>query len=158
MPEFRPSADGLDRARAILERERRRLAGVVEGELVLTGGSSLAGALTGGDVDLHLRVDASAFPATRTVLCRLYEIVNAEIWTDTLATFGVKGEDVGVALTPIGSEHDRRFTRAWTRLAADPEVLERYNAMKRAHQGGEERDYLAAKRAFFDALADADLP
>ncbi|MBA2633915.1 MAG: hypothetical protein H0U86_13115 [Chloroflexi bacterium] len=152
MPEFRPSDEGLDRAREILERERRRLAGVVDGELALTGASSLPGALTGGDVDLHLRVDASAYETTVSALRTLYDVVRPEIWTTTLATFGVEGEDVGIAVTPIGSEHERRFTGAWRRLASKPDLLEQYNHMKRMHQGGDEASSLAAKRSFFDRL------
>ena len=42
---------------AVLARESRRLAELgVPGELVLVGGCSVPGALTRGDVDLHLRV------------------------------------------------------------------------------------------------------
>jgi hypothetical protein len=146
----------MDRAHAILARERRRLADVVDGELLLTGASSLPGALTGGDVDLHLRVDPSAFGPTVSALRGFYEVVHPEIWTDTLASFGVLGEDVGIVVTPVGSVHDRRFTGAWRRLATEPDLLQQYNAMKRAHDGGNEADYLAAKRAFFDALSDTD--
>jgi hypothetical protein len=49
----------------------------------------------------------------------------------------------GVAVTPIGSAHDVRFRRSWELLAADPELLAAYNAMKLA--GGD-------KSAFFDRL------
>ena len=37
---------------------------MTDAQLQLTGGSSVPGALTGGDVDLHLRVEPAAFRAT----------------------------------------------------------------------------------------------
>lgn len=57
--------DLREQALSILHTQRRRLQSLgVEGELVLVGGSSVAGALTKGDVDLHLRVPTPAFTRT----------------------------------------------------------------------------------------------
>ena len=155
-PRFVP-AEGLgDVVHRILERERARLADVRDATLEVTGASSLPGALTGGDIDLHLRVSPERFAAVVATLSDRYEVVHPEIWTDTLATFRVPGRpEVGVAATPIGSEHDRRFRAAWLRLRTDPAALAAYNEMKRAHEGAPTAEYLAAKRAFFDALAGA---
>ena len=148
-------ADVLSHAQAVLRRERQRLKGVVRGELVLTGGSSLSGALTVGDVDLHLRVPPSHFAVAVDRLREHYAVVLPEIWTDTLATFGLPGEAVGIAVTPIGSVHDRRFMDTWRQLRSEPELLEAYNDMKRLHAESDEATYLAAKAAFFDRLAEA---
>ena len=156
MPEYRTSDEIIGRARSVLRRERRRLAGLTDAPLVLTGGSSVPGALTVGDVDLHLRVDPSDFPMVVERLRGLYEVVHAEIWTDSLATFAVSGEQVGIAVTPRGSEHDARFTAAWERLRSEPELLEAYNGVKRAHAASDDSTYRAAKSAFFDRLADGD--
>lgn len=142
----------LEHALAVLSRERKRLDSVTNGELVLTGGCSVPGALTTGDVDLHLRVAANDFAAVVGRLRDVYTVVLPEIWTGTLATFGVPGEAVGIAVTPIGSEHDLRFTRSWERLRSEPALLKQYNAMKREHAGGDASAYLAAKARFFDAL------
>ena len=121
---------------------------------MLTGGSSLPGALTGGDIDLHLRVPPDDFARVVAALTGPYEIVLPEIWSASLATFAVPGEEaVGLAATPIDSEHDIRFRRAWVRLATDPAALEAYNTLKRQHQGGDRDEYLAAKTAFFDAIS-----
>jgi GrpB-like predicted nucleotidyltransferase (UPF0157 family) len=153
MPHLRPSRELLARARFVLERERLRLSALTTGQLVLTGGSSVPGALTVGDIDLHLRVDPAEFAESVARLRELYEPVHLEIWTESLATFSVSREDVGIAVTPVGSEHDRRFVGAWRRLQADPSLLEAYNRMKRDHADGADADYLAAKADFFNSLA-----
>ncbi|MDQ3690868.1 MAG: GrpB family protein [Chloroflexota bacterium] len=153
MPSFQLADDLLPRARALLERERDRLHGVVDGTLELTGGSSVPGALTGGDVDLHLRVPPDSLGSAVEALRDIYDVVLPEIWSETLATFYVRGDErIGVAVTPIGSEHDRRFVGAWDRLRGDPGLLAAYNAMKMAHADADEDRYRAAKAAFFDGI------
>ena len=152
---LRPAEEFRDRAVTIAaaERERLRSLGVV-GELVLTGGSSLPGALTRGDVDLHLRVRPVAFAAVVAVLRRTYVVVHPEIWAPTLATFGVPAAlETGMAVTPAGSEHDLRFTRTWQLLAADPALLGEYNAVKLA-ETADETAYEDRKSAFFDRLLE----
>jgi hypothetical protein len=146
-PVLRPAADLLDAATAILAAEQTRLAPLLAPpwELVLTGGSSVAGAMTRGDVDLHLRVEPGTLAACVAVLRGCYDVVHSEIWQDTLATFEVPCAPLrtGVAVTPVDSVHDLRFRRSWELLAADPDLLAAYNAMKLA--GGD-------KSAFFDRL------
>ena len=157
MPAFRPAREVLPRAIEVLERERARLRAVVDGRLELTGGSSVPEALTGGDIDLHLRVEPASFGAAVDALRAQYRVAHPEIWCETLATFEIPGDEpVGVALTPVGSAHDRRFVAAWEALRTDPSALRAYNAMKRAHADGGEGAYLAAKARFFDALASTD--
>ena len=154
---FRPARELLADAAAIAERERRRLARLVPaGELVLTGGTSLPDALTGGDVDLHLRVPEADFASAVVALKRLYRSVHPEIWSRTLATFEVPEAPLptGIAVTPMGSEHDVLFTRSWALLASDRRLLEGYNAMKRRHAGGSAEAYTASKAAFFAALME----
>ena len=117
-------------------------------ELELTGGLSVPGALTKGDVDLHLRVAPADFAATVAALRGVYRVVRPEIWQDTLATFEVDAAlPTGIAVTPAGSVHDVRFTRGWERLRTEPGLLAEYNALKAG--GG---DYEERKSAFFDRL------
>jgi hypothetical protein len=152
---LRPASEVIGQARAILERERARLAPLLNGhDLLLVGGSSVAGALTKGDVDLHLRVAPEDFDRTVTVLRGVYQVVHPEIWQATLATFAVEAPlPTGVAVTPAGSGHDLRFTRSWQLLAADPELLSAHNAVKlRCENLGAE--YERQKSAFFDHLVE----
>jgi len=151
---FRPGAEFIQQANAILEIERVHLAHrIPQHDLVLVGGSGIANALTKGDVDLHLRVRADDFAQTVTVLRRTHAAVHAEIWQSSLATFSIKAAlPTGLAVTPAGSEHDLRFTRSWRLLTADPDLLNAYNTMKVQSQGRSTAEYGQRKSAFFDML------
>lgn len=153
-----PSDGLLDVARGVLEEQRDRLRDLgVPGTVVLVGGCSVPGALTRGDVDLHLRVPPDAFAGVVDRLRTVFAVVHPEIWTVTLATFGVPasrpgGPPTGLAVTPEGSEHDLRFTRGWQLLAADPTLLTEYNRAKLTGDGPDGDGYEARKSAFFDRL------
>jgi hypothetical protein len=49
----------------------------------------------------------------------------------------------------VGTIDDLHHGEAWQHIAADPGLLERYNDLKRAHEGGPLAAYEAAKRDFF---------
>jgi hypothetical protein len=152
---LRASDDVLPEALRILveQRELLRAAGV-PGELVLVGGSSVPGALTRGDVDLHLRVPPADFAAAVDALRRSHAVVHPEIWGATLATFEAIGTPLptGVAVTPVDSEHDRRFSRTWQLMRADPALVAEYNAAKLAEDGPRGDGYEERKSAFFDRV------
>jgi GrpB-like predicted nucleotidyltransferase (UPF0157 family) len=153
MRTLRPGGEVIEQARAILRHERARLAPLLgDHELVLVGGSCAPDALTKGDVDLHLRVPGEDFDTTVAVLRDVYQVVHPEIWQPTLATFAVEAPlPTGVAVTPVGSEHDLRFSRSWQLLAADPDLVDAYNAMKIRYRD-DDAEYEARKSAFFDRL------
>lgn len=144
-----------DDAAAVVEAERAALAAAgVPGELVWVGGSSVPGALTRGDVDLHLRVPPAQFGAAVALVGRDHAVVHPEIWCATLATFTVDAPlPTGLAVTPVGSEHDVRFTRTWALLRADPALLDEYNRVKA--EAPPER-YEDLKSAFFDRILAGD--
>lgn len=122
----------------------------VPGVLILTGGSSLPGLLTKGDIDLHLRVLTEEFAQAVERLHAVAAAVHPEMWTGTFATFERTDEPaVGIAVTVIGCEHDIRFTSGWACLAADAAARDEYNALKRA------AEYEGAKSAFFDKISGA---
>ena len=156
---FRPASELAATAAAVLQRERARLASLlamVPGtELVLTGASSHPDLLTAGDIDLHLRMPAAAWDEAVAMLSSTYAVVLPEIWQPGFATFGVPDADppVGIAMTAIDGEHDRRFRSGWAKLAADPAERAAYNELKRAHAGGPEGPYRSAKSDFFDRLS-----
>jgi uncharacterized protein len=130
-----------------------RSLGVV-GELVLTGGASVPGALTKGDIDLHLRVQPGAFSEVIARLRAAYPVGSPQSWAATLAVFDVPApRPTGLAVTPVGSEHDRRFCLTWQALRRDPALLARYNELKSATVGTD--DYEHRKSAFFSAIVDA---
>jgi GrpB-like predicted nucleotidyltransferase (UPF0157 family) len=141
-----------ERARAVfVEHERRIRARLPVAPIRLTGGSSVPGVLTSGDVDLQVSVDEESFAAARDVLSELYEPLYRDAWPDDAAYFTAPDADpaVEVALTVIGTLDDWHHGGVWDRIAADPELIDEYNALKRAHEGGSEAAYNEAKRAFF---------
>ncbi len=156
---LRPATEVLPTAREVLARVRDDLPEVPGAVLELTGGSSTPGALTGGDVDLHRRVPSEHFAPTVELLRGGHAVVHPEIWCETLATFAiadVPGVEVGLAVTPIDSIHDRHFRVAWERLRTDPAALAAYNAMKARHAAADGETYDAAKAAFFAELTSLE--
>jgi len=149
---FRMSDDFAEEATAAFaEHERRIRKRLPDAEVRHTGATSIPGVLTSGDVDLQVRVGRGAFGAARDALCELYEPHHPEVWHSEGAFFTAPGSEprVELALTAIGGLDDLHHGDAWLRIAADPDLVERYNAMKREHEGGPIDDYNAAKRAFF---------
>lgn len=146
------------RAAAVVEAERAALAAAgVPGELVWVGASSVPGALTRGDVDLHLRVPEPEFGTAVALLRRGHAVVHPEIWCATLATFAVDAPlPAGLAVTPLGSEHDVRFTRTWALLRADAALLAEHNRVKAEAEEAAPDEYEARKSAFFDRILADD--
>jgi len=130
------------------ERIRERLPDI---EVKHTGGSSVPSVLTAGDVDLQVRVEEEQFPAAREALAELYKPLHSHAWSDESAYFHDQdlGPPVEVALTVKGTIDDLHHGEAWEQMAADPDLRERYNDLKRAHTGGTDEDYALAKREFF---------
>ena len=125
----------------------------VPGDLVLTGASSVVGALTKGDVDLHLRVEAGDFTAAVALLEETYRATSLDAWADTLAVFEIpRPRPTGLAVTPVDSAHDQRFRATWRALRRDPGLLAEYNALKRTAYGTAEYEEL--KSAFFTAIVE----
>ncbi len=146
--------ESVQQAVAALAGERRKLtAEGVPGNLSLTGGSSLAGLLTKGDIDLHLRVAADDFPVAVSRLPALFAAARTEIWTSCFAVFErASVPPVGVAVTVVGSEHDLRFLRSWEQMGQSAAAREQYNILKRTST-----DVEADKSRFFDSLTAAAL-
>ncbi len=138
-------------ATAYRDHERRIRERLPAADVRHTGGTSIPGALTTGDVDIQVRTDRQSFATARDVLSELYEPLYLHAWHAEGAFFAdtTAQPPVEVALTVIGTLDDLHHGEAWRRLAADPELLARYNALKREHEGGSLEAYQAAKREFF---------
>jgi GrpB-like predicted nucleotidyltransferase (UPF0157 family) len=139
-------------AAAFAEHEARIHERLPQVEIRHIGGTSIPGVLTqGDDVDLQVRTERQSFEAVRDALSELYEPHWVHVWHPEGAYFFAPGSQprVEIALSAIGSLDDLQHGEAWQRMAADPNLVERYNALKREHEGGSIDDYLAAKRDFF---------
>ncbi|MFM6850708.1 MAG: GrpB family protein [Terrabacter sp.] len=146
------SEELADDARAVHHEVSDLLARLdVPGSLELTGGSSTPGALTKGDIDLHLRVEPALFVGVLARLDDALSRINLHAWADTLAVYAVEGDrTTEMAVTPVGSEHDRRFRTAWDRLRAEPQLLDEYNELKQGADGTAEYD--SRKSDFFTRI------
>ena len=88
MTSLHPAEEFIPGAMRILAAVRARLAPLLPPhELTLTGGSSVPGALTKGDVDLHLRVSPGDFAATVGILRTLYEVEHPDVHVRGLCEF-----------------------------------------------------------------------
>ncbi len=138
-------------AAAFGEHERRIRELLPNIEVHHTGGTSVKGVLTTGDVDLQVRTERDTFESARDALCELYEPLHRDTWHSDSAYFTAAYDDppVEVALTVIGTLDDLHHGAAWQHIAEDPTLIADYNALKRAHEGGSPDEYDAAKREFF---------
>jgi len=137
------------------ERYRGRLAMLLpNADVQEIGATTLPGAITEGDLDLLVRVPADLFMAARGALGDSYAVHQLENWTTSFASFkaAAREPEVGIHLVVEESEDDHLLRGSRDALLADPALVERYNALKREHEGGDPDVYWRAKTAFFESL------
>ena len=112
----------------------------------------MAGVLTRGDVDLHLRVEPRAFDGAVERVRAAYPVASPGAWAPTLAVFEVpRRRATGLAVTPLHSQHDRRFRLAWDALRRDPALVVEDNALTSGSVGSADDE--ARKSRFFGAIS-----
>jgi GrpB-like predicted nucleotidyltransferase (UPF0157 family) len=149
-PTFLRSELVAEQAQAAFAEHAARIRELLPGaEVRHVGGTSVVGLLTTGDVDLHVRVEQADLPAARDALGRLYEPLHPDHWRESAYFFAPDTSPREIALTAIGNLDDLHHGEAWQRIAADPELIARYNALKLACEAGSTDDYDVAKRRFF---------
>ena len=137
------------------ERYQGRLATLLQGaDVQEIGATTIPGAITKGDLDLLVRVPAGDFATARAALGGSYAVHQLENWTETFASFHAYARypDVGIHLVVEDSAEDVLLRGSRDALLADPALRERYNALKREHEGGDPDEYWRAKSAFFESL------
>ena len=123
-------------------------------EVVHIGATAVPGGLTKGDVDVLVRVPPDRYEAAVNALRNAYDVNQPENWTDDFASFDAGRREAlpcGVQLVRAGSPNDRLLTEMPRRLRADPDLLERYNDLKREHEGADRDAYWEAKARFHEA-------
>ncbi|MDQ3572836.1 MAG: GrpB family protein [Actinomycetota bacterium] len=157
---IRPEAEIRVAAESAFKEHRQRVLKVLSSALVEhVGSTSIPGALTKGDVDLLVRVEAGRFEAAIAALRRLYVVNQRENWTPTYASFAeaeATAVPVGVQLAVVGSADEALFTSFRDALIRDPALLAEYNALKLRHDGEGYERYTKVKGEFVErVLADA---
>ncbi|MCJ2092532.1 GrpB family protein [Methylobacterium sp. J-072] len=129
-------------------------------EILHVGATAIPGCLTKGDLDIVVRVEGQGFAAAESCLAARFARNDGSVRTDDFAAFEDTGRmpHLGIQLTvkdgPLDVFH--RFAAA---LRADPELVARYNALKRAHHDHPMTLYRAAKDAFIaDVLQSCPSP
>jgi GrpB-like predicted nucleotidyltransferase (UPF0157 family) len=118
-------------------------------EILHVGATAVPGCLTKGDLDIVVRVPAPAFAAADAVLAARFTRNVGSRRTDTFSSFedAQATPHLGIQLTVAGGEDDyfHLFVEA---LRREPELVARYNALKRGFDGKPMDAYRVAKGAF----------
>jgi GrpB-like predicted nucleotidyltransferase (UPF0157 family) len=115
------------------------------------GAASIPGALTIGDLDIHVQVSKENFLNTVNNLKDYYHINHPEMWTDEFALFHCKDHPkmpMSIVVVVKGSQFDEHALQT-DLLRNDPDLLLEYNNLKRRFEGKSVMEYKKAKRDFF---------
>ncbi|HEX4325142.1 MAG TPA: GrpB family protein [Gaiellaceae bacterium] len=126
--------------------QERRLRELLPGAEVHLSGSACLPGLDPEDLDLVVLVhDVAA--AARTLRSE-YPVLYGDEWRDDWAAFREPGPpQVDIVVTRPGTLGDRHHRLAWQFLAARPDLLEEYRALKETTE-----DYERRKREFFERV------
>jgi GrpB-like predicted nucleotidyltransferase (UPF0157 family) len=160
-PDFSLHPD-LDAARAAANELFERTAAILRGLLPASadirhiGATVVPGCLTKGDLDIVVRVEAADFLAADAAIAAHFARNTGSTRTDTFSAFedGGTTPHLGVQLVVVGAPEDCFHTFAEV-LRCDPDLLARYNDLKRQYDGHPMEVYRAAKDDF---IAGALLP
>lgn len=149
---IRPEAEIRAAVQAAFAEHRRRVLELVPGaEVEHVGSTAIRGALTKGDLDLLVRVEAREFDAAVAGLGGVYAVDQPENWTRTFASFSERRAavpPVGLQLVVAGSAEDALFGPFRDALVADPALLAEYNALKLDSDGEDYERYTDVKAEF----------
>lgn len=145
----------VTRAQILFEATREKLIPLLPSgtQIEHIGATAIPGCITKGDLDIAVRVEAAHFEMCRDILSEQYQGNLGSIRTSTFAAFMDERTDppLGIQLSIIGSEFDF-FTRFRDRLRSDSALVDRYNDLKRNHEGANTETYLHAKSRFIDEV------
>lgn len=149
---IRPEAEIRAAVQATFAEHRRRVLKLVPGaEVEHVGSTAIRGALTKGDLDLLVRVEAGDFDAAVAGLGGAYAVDQPENWTPTFASFSdprAVAPPVGLQLVVDGSADDALFGPFRDALAGDPAMLAEYNALTLENDGEDYERYSDVKAEF----------
>jgi GrpB-like predicted nucleotidyltransferase (UPF0157 family) len=108
-----------------------------------------------GDVDLLVRVPRERFDEARAIVDGLHERNPDQLSNESHQGYLVRDDlDVAVQLTVRDGPYDS-FLAFLDALRASPELVERYNALKREHDGRPMDEYRRAKSQLIEAALRA---
>lgn len=142
-------------AKGLFEQVERELKAVLppSADVRHVGATAVPGCLTKGDLDIVVRVAAEAFAEADRALAARFARNEGSKRTDSFSAFedASATPHLGVQLTVAGGKEDffHLFVDA---LTACPQLLDRYNSLKRSFDGQLMVEYRQAKDAFVLAV------
>ncbi len=120
-----------------------------------TGATSVEGCLTGGGLDVSIRVADKDFDAAEKALEAWFPRDHLFLQTMDISVFAMDGEamPVRLLLVAIGGPFDRLHVFSAV-LLAHPAILQGYNELKEMFEGHPTGTYQAAKDLFINAVLD----
>ena len=117
------------------------------------GSTAVTGCVTKGDLDVAIRVHAQDLDRSDRVLAGILPRNLGNARTADYSSFSdeARRPALGVQLVVAGSSFDV-FTDFLRALRDRPDILERYNALKAAHDGLGMTEYRAAKTVFIEEV------
>lgn len=116
------------------------------------GSSAIPGAISKGDLDVYVGVNPQELESATRLLCTLgFSEKQNTLRTPELCMLESKTEDVAFQIVAIGSQYDC-FLHFRDRLRSCPDLVERYNRLKRSCEGYEQEDYRRIKSEFIEEV------
>ncbi|ODA66339.1 hypothetical protein A7A08_02737 [Methyloligella halotolerans] len=124
-----------------------------QAEILHIGATAIPGCLTKGDLDIVVRVAPDDFAAADQALSAHYARNSGSVRTGGFSAFEQPGSSppLGIQLTALGGEYDV-FHLFAERMREDPDLVVRYNALKRRFDGQPMEAYREAKSYFIRAV------
>lgn len=149
---FIKTEDIKERIETLFDSEKERLrAFFPDADIEHIGGTSVAGLISKGDLDINIRLSQENFLSAIETLKGLYEINQLDNWTVGFASFKDDSLDLGIQITIKGSADDHFvFQREF--LKAHPEKIVELNTLKKKFEDKDMDEYRKEKGAFFESL------
>jgi len=125
-------------------------------EIEHVGGTAIPNLLTKGDIDINVQVKNEEFSSVIEALKVLYEINQPNNWNEHFASFKDDNSfelPLGVQVTVIDSPEDD-FVRHREMLMHKPDLVEKYNDLKKSFEGKKMSEYREAKTKFFESISN----
>jgi len=117
-------------------------------DVIEVGSTAVEGVIGKGDIDLLVRVPRERFGEARAIVDSIYARNPDQLANDQYQGYLVPSVlDVAIQLTVRDGPYDQ-FIAFLDALRASPELVERYNTLKRAWDGESMDDYRGAKSRF----------
>ncbi len=137
-----------------LEQKKRILKLLPKAKISHIGSTAIPNALTKGDLDILVMVPRKGFRVAVKNLKKIYRTNQLNNWDKDFASFKDDRSfnlKFGAQLIPSDAKkYD--FLRHVNLFRRKPELLRKYNQIKRTYEGKSMRDYRKAKEAFLKSL------